>query len=161
MLTIVFIILAIIIVRTMMPKGFSPFKPAKQKHYTIPVSRIGKVFDQIKEQVYEGSSAVFIFNTWERPSRNDAVNLQFSVVNSRTGFDWILLTRRNIEDHKRFEQLAKSLGHTVVPQEKNGVYSLRVEDGDLPSLCLNVMQQFYGLNISNTVYLLAEGFRWR
>jgi hypothetical protein len=42
--------------------------------------------------------AALIFSTPDRPSDEDALNLQVSFENGKAGFDWVLLAPRNIED---------------------------------------------------------------
>ncbi len=157
MLVIIFIILVIVIIKIVGVKKTS----ASGRDFRISVRQVPQVFEQLQEQNQNGSFAVFIFNPKGQPLPEDTVNLQFSIEDSQAGFDWVLLTQRNISDELRFRELAESAGHTVVPREGNGVHSLRVEGDDLPAFCLSLMQELYDLSTRDTIYLLVDGFDWR
>ncbi len=167
MLVIAFIVLVIVIVKTMNPKKTMWQKKTNRSSASEPecshvhISRVYSVFTQMEAQAQEGSFAVFVFSSSDRPAPNDAVNLQFSVENSHAGFDWLLRTPRNIEDRSRFVQLAESMNYTVDQRQNNGVQSLRVEGNNLPQLCVAIMQELYGLNLDDKVYLYTMGFDWQ
>jgi hypothetical protein len=106
--------------------------------------------------------AVFIFTRpGEYESDETAVNLQFSIENSRLGLDWVLLGPRNIKDQDTIAQFIRSRGHTVNEQEMNGVRYLRTTDGDVATLGVDIAQTVYGLRADSVVDLIAEGFEWK
>jgi hypothetical protein len=104
--------------------------------------------------------AALIFSTPDRPSDDDALNIQMSVQNGRLGFDWVLLGPRNIEDEQKFRTFARAHGFEPVSQSENGVSSLRVECPDVPKFTASVVTELYGRPQNEPVGLVYEGFDW-
>ncbi len=127
----------------------------------ITVDQIPRVFGQMAQSHANPTFAAFAFMTPDRPAVQDAINLQFSMEGGRPGFDWVLIAPRNIQDKDRFLAFAASAGYAASAKEMNGVKYLRVEDGDLPQLCMSVVTGMYGLKPSDQIDLIAEGFEWR
>jgi hypothetical protein len=103
---------------------------------------------------------VFIFSTPDRPSSDDAVNIQLSMEHGRAGFDWVLLAPRNIQDEARFVEFAKQRGFLPTRQEMNNVSYLRVEKGDIAELCADIIKDMYRMPATANIELITEGFEW-
>lgn len=103
---------------------------------------------------------MLIFDAPGSQEPEPAVNLRFSIEGGRAGLDWVLLAPQNLRDQDRFSHLAREHGHRVAVRETNEVSYLRVEDGDLAQLSLAVMQELYGLSLSDTAELLVGGLEW-
>ena len=104
--------------------------------------------------------AALIFNTPDRPSSDDAVNLNLSVENGRVGFDWVLLAPRNLEDQERFLAFARAHGVEPVASSLNGVSYLRVETRDLAKFVADIVTQMYQRPTSERLGIVYEGFDW-
>ena len=76
---------------------------------TIAVADVGEVFRQISAQGVETSFAVFAIPTGEE-DKDDALEIQFSVEDGKTGLDWILMSPANIEEKPKVIQYAASKG---------------------------------------------------
>jgi len=101
-----------------------------------------------------------MFSTVDRPSDDDAINIQLSMEGGHPGFDWVLLGRRNIEDKERFVTFAQTAGYKLKKREMRGVHYLRVEDGDLAKLCNLIITGMYKVPTQSTVDMIVEGFEW-
>ena len=127
---------------------------------TIKVCEIPAVFAALKGSTGEVAFAVFVFNSPDGSTNEDALNIQFSIEDGIVGFDWCLVTRPNIDDAGKFVAYSERRGYTVEEKEMNGVQYHRVETGDLASLCGGVATDMYGLSTMDRLTLIAEGFRF-
>jgi len=128
--------------------------------YYVGIDEIPRVLNKLIASTENPTFAVFMFTTSDRPSDNDALNIQFSMENGRPGFDWVLLAPRNVEDKERYLEFARAAGFSPKAMEGNGVKYLRVEGGDLAQLCVDVITRMYRLPPSKKVELIVEGFEW-
>jgi hypothetical protein len=104
--------------------------------------------------------AALIFGTPDRPSDEDALNVQVSVENGKAGFDWVLLAPRNIEDQEKFRTFARAHGVEPVAESQNGVSYLRVECPDIAKFAASVLTEMYHHPPNEPVGLVYEGFQW-
>jgi hypothetical protein len=104
--------------------------------------------------------ATLIFNTPDRPSEDDALNIQISLDNGKIGFDWVLLGQRNIEDREKFMTFARTQGVEPVARSMNGVSYLRVEGTDIAKFTANVVTGMYHRPSNDPLGLVYEGFAW-
>jgi hypothetical protein len=104
--------------------------------------------------------AALTFNTPDRPSDDDAVNLNLSIENGNVGFDWVLIARRNIEDKAKFQAFARSKGVEPVSRSMNGVSYLRVETGDVAKFSVSIVTAMYGQPSDEPLALVHQGFAW-
>ena len=104
--------------------------------------------------------AALMFVTPDRPSDDDALNIQMSVENGRLGFDWVLLAPSNIKDREKFLAFAHAEGVEPVVRSVNGVSYLRVENTDIPKFTSRVMSEMYNVPPNEPVGLVYEGFEW-
>ena len=128
-----------------------------EPHTTL--AGVSAVYRQLSLSETEPAFAVFLVQD-RRPNTIDGWNIQLSVEAGRIGFDWVLLAPPNIRDRKRFEQLAKDLGHTVRMVTANDVDYLRTEDGDLVELCSRVLSDLCRVGPDEEMPLIVEGFSW-
>jgi hypothetical protein len=85
-----------------------------------------------------------------------AVAIQYSVIDGRVGFDWVLLGSRNIADKAKVATFIKHRGHAIAECRMNRVSYLRVEDGDLAGLGQDIVTKFYGENDDLEIGLLMD-----
>jgi hypothetical protein len=104
--------------------------------------------------------AALMFGTPDRPSDEDALNIQISFENGKVGFDWVLLAPRNIEDQEKFRTFARAHGVEPVARSMNGVSYLRVESADVAKFTASVVTEMYHLPPNEPVGLVYEGFEW-
>ena len=124
---------------------------------TIAVAGIGEVFRQISVQGVETSFAVFAIRTGEE-DEDDAVEIQFSVEDGKTGLDWILMSPANIEEKPKVIQYAASKGVEWQEKEMNDWLYLRIEQGDVVGLCTSLIEDLYQVE---QVELKYGGFRYK
>jgi hypothetical protein len=101
-----------------------------------------------------------IFGTPDRPSDDDAVNLNLSVENGSVGFDWVLLGPRNIEDQEKFRAFARAHGSEPVSRTMNGVSYLRVERADVAKFTASIVTEMYQLPATEPLGFEHDGFEW-
>ena len=124
---------------------------------TIAVADVGEVFRQISAQGVETSFAVFAIPTGEE-DKDDAVEIQFSVEDGKTGLDWILMSPANIEEKPKVIQYAASKGVEWQEKEMNDWWYLRIEQGDVVGLCTSLIEDLYQVE---QVELKYGGFRYK
>jgi hypothetical protein len=129
---------------------------------SVSVSQIPSVFDQLKAAHKDASWAVFVFCPAGEPASDQTVvNLQYSVANGAIGLDWVLLSPRNIADKDKIAAFIKERHYTVSERELNGVRFLRVEDGGLVQLGMQIVGEFYHLQNDSQMEFNKDGFEWR
>ena len=124
---------------------------------TIAVADVGEVFRQISAQGVETSFAVFAIRTGE-DDEDDAVEIQFSVEDGKTGLDWILMSPANIVEKPKVIQYAASKGIEWQEKEMNDWLYLRIEQGDVVGLCTSLIKGLYQVE---QVELKYGGFRYK
>ena len=124
---------------------------------TIAVADVGEVFRQISAQGVETSFAVFAIQMGEE-DEDDAVEIQFSVEDGKTGLDWILMSPVNIEEKPKAIQYAASKGVEWQEKEMNDWLYLRIEQGDVVGFCMSLIEDLYRVE---QVELKYGGFRYK
>ena len=76
------------------------------------------------------------------------------------GLDWVLLVPRNKADKDKIVAFIKERHYTVLEREGNGVQYLRVEDGNLVQLGMQIVQEFYHLRSDSEMQMFTDGFEW-
>jgi hypothetical protein len=135
-------------------------RPAPKDADGIAIDRVPALVAKLSMSSATPAFAVLMFTTPDRPSESDAINIQFSMEHGRPGFDWVLLAPRNKEDKQRYLDFARRAGFSPKETDMNGVSYLRVEEGDLARLCVDVITRMYGLSATTRVDLLVAGFEW-
>lgn len=127
---------------------------------TVTGADIPHVLSSLREAASRPAFAVFLFHPPDRPQRRDPVSLQFSTEDGEVGFDWVLVGEPNIEDEDRFVDFARAIGYTPVARERSDVKYLRVSNGDLAELAVQVLTSMYEVPASEPLDLIVEGFAW-
>jgi hypothetical protein len=127
---------------------------------TIRMEQMRNVVNQLALKGREASWAMFMFYTGVLSSATDdqCINLQYSIENGQLGLDWILLGERNISDQELIRRFASRRGHTLIHRETNDVRYLRIENGDIHALGLEIAETYYGVPLDADIGLLLEGF---
>ena len=116
------------------------------------------------EAMSNGSAGVryagLTFNTADRPSAEDAVNLNLPIENGKVGFDWVLLAPRNLQDQGKFESFARTCGIELSTHSLNGVSYLRVECEDVAKFTASIVTEMYNCSPTEPLQLVHEGFDW-
>ena len=127
--------------------------------YQIRPSDISTVVDQLRAMGADRSYAVLMFKTpYALPDENPYINLQYSIIDSVLGLDFVLLGERNIDDAMGVYDFMQHVGHVVTYQELNGVRFLRTDDGDLVKLGGRLIKEYYLVDGNPEIELLVEGF---
>jgi uncharacterized protein (DUF1810 family) len=153
-LIVLVVVVVLVLIFTLAKKRFVATE-AKVKMADIPA-----IFEKLRAVGKNGSFAVFIFMPPGKASPDEAINVQFSMERGQIGFDWVLLGPANIRDKEKFVQLAGRLGYKVVDREMNNVKYLRVDEGDLPSLCEASIRDLYSIPSDAEMGMIPEGFKW-
>jgi hypothetical protein len=124
---------------------------------SVSVSQLPTVFDQLKANHKDASWAAFAFCPPGEPdSEQTAVNLQYSVENGKIGLDWILLMPRNKADKDKIVAFIQDRHHMLLEREGNGVRYLRVEDGDLVQLGMQILEEFYHIPSDGEINMITD-----
>jgi hypothetical protein len=128
--------------------------------FSIRPSQIPVVLEQLRHKGGETSWVVFMFYTSKLSieTEDDCPNLQFSIQKGKVGLDWVLLGPRNIADKAQITEFIASKGHKIKEKKINKVSFLRVENGDLDALGLNIVEDFYKMPIDADIGILVSGF---
>lgn len=128
--------------------------------YVMRPNRLPAVVKQLRHSGKEGAWAVFMFRTTRLSDEtsDNVLNLQYSVEKGIIGFDWVLIGPRNCADIGALTDFIHLRDHKVETRNMNGVTYLRVEDGDIIKLGLDIISGFYCVASDYAMGLLAEGF---
>lgn len=102
--------------------------------------------------------AALTFTTPDRPTDEDAVNLNMSFEDGTVGFDWVLLAPRNIEDEDRFQAFARRSGVEPIRKSMNDVSYLRVEGVNIADFTARIVTDMYERPSTESLRLFYEGF---
>jgi len=126
----------------------------------VHTSDMPAIADALFRSSAEPRYAAFTFGTADRPSDEDAINLQISVERDKLGVDWVLLAPRNIQDQAKFATFVRGQGFEPVTRTMNGVSYLRVDTADAALLATRVVHELYQLPPNASLGLFHEGFDW-
>ena len=124
------------------------------------LSQLPAIVNALSNGKAEPRWAALMFTTPDRPSSDDAVNLNLSVEDGKVGFDWVLLATPSIEDEEKFRAFARSRGVEPSPRKMNGVSYLRVEAIDVAQFTADVVTEMYQRPSDEVLDLVYEGFEW-
>lgn len=127
----------------------------------VTLADIAEVFEALTAEPQDGKFAVIVFGAnGAAPQVMDPYNIQFSIEDGRVGLDWILLAPLNVAAREQVATWLQRRGWDPQALEMNDVEYLRVEGGDLASLCRALLSELFGVRPTQTMYLIPEGFRW-
>ena len=109
----------------------------------------------LKEVADSGKQGVFA--TFAIEHNNDFINIQFSYEDGRVGLDWVLLGDANIQDRDKFEEYLNSHGIKFKSKTLNNVSYLRVTQGDLAQICIDVLVNLYGIKKEDLFDVYYQG----
>lgn len=127
----------------------------------VRVDQMPRLLEQMVENGVHATFAALMFKSPNAPAGEDpVVNLQYSIEHGIPGFDWVLLSVRNIADQVRVRVFLEGAGYTVMDRTMNGVRFLRVVAGDLAGLGMRLCTEVYGLALDADLSLVAAGFEY-
>jgi hypothetical protein len=106
----------------------------------------------------DDSFAVFCVPDHDRA--RDGRNVQFSIEKGVVGLDWVLISPGNVRTRRAFSKLAVARNFDVHEVERNGVAYLRVESGDIVSLCANIISEIFAVDEEEPLQLIVSDFQW-
>jgi hypothetical protein len=128
--------------------------------YKVAANEIPSVVERL--QFGEGNPRFAVFMFTPADSKDGVpVNLQFSFENGVVGLDWVLLSPRNVADQNGIIEFAKGLSHSVTEHNMNNVRYLRVEGSGVSELGTKIIRDFYKIDPSAKLEMIAEGFKWQ
>jgi hypothetical protein len=128
----------------------------------IAVNQIPAVVEQLKANGTEGSWAAFAFSPPGEPTNDQTgLNLQYSVDRGVVGLDWVLLGPRNKADKEKVIGFIKQRKHSVQEKDMNGVQYLRIEDGDISELGVQIAAELYRLGQDGHMGMFTDKFTWQ
>lgn len=129
---------------------------------SITVDQIPIVVAQLRNNGAERAFAAFAFSSKSEPATDDTVvNLQYSVEAGSIGLDWVLIAPRNKKDKDKVAAFITGQKHRLLEKEGNGVHYLRVEDGDIALLGVQIAEELYHLQNSDEVALFVDKFEFQ
>jgi hypothetical protein len=128
--------------------------------YPVTTSDIPEVISQLERSGKDGHFAVLMFVP---PGSTDgvAVNLQYSIDGGVVGFDWVLISPRNIADQAKVSEFASKLGYRLDEREINNVRYLRVTGSGISELGARIIQDLYQIRPDTKLGMITEGFKWQ
>jgi hypothetical protein len=127
------------------------------KFYSAQISDTADVFEMLEKTGADESYVILAFNSVEC-FPDSHIELQFSIESGEIGFDWVLLGEEKIRDEEKFRKIASSRGYKIEEHVENGVEYLRVTEGDLVSLCRQIMKDVYKVADDQPVEVIAKNF---
>jgi hypothetical protein len=130
--------------------------------YVVQLEQIPVVLECLRRSGQDESWVVFMFYTpiISEQTSDNALNLQYSVLNGELGLDWVLLGDRNCCDEDKLTAFIERQGYKVQQCEMNGVPFLRVSgnQAQLARLGRSIIDDFYRKSSDEVIGLLFDGF---
>jgi len=137
-----------------------PDVTTSQCEHVIRTDDLPAVVEALRRSGGDAAWAVFMFRTAiaSAETADDCLNLQYAIEGNVVGLEWVLLGPRNVADKAALTRFIRRRGHQVRTRDMNGVRYLRVENGDLCRLGLEIIHDFYGVDHDYPIGLLVQGF---
>ena len=136
------------------------FGGRQKRRQEASADEIPKVISQLQESAQDGHFVVFIFVPSDSKD-GEAVNLQYSIDSGVVGFDWVLISPRNIADKATVIELASRLGYRLEEREENGCRFLRMTGSGISELGARIIQDVYKIDRQTKLELMIQGFEWQ
>lgn len=133
-------------------------EPAAENEYPnlkdlkVNLDTIPTILKEVADSGKQGAFATFAIE-----HNDDSINIQFSYEDGRVGLDWVLLGEANIQDKNKFKEYLKSQHIKFKNKTLNNVSYLRVTEGDLAQICINVLVNLYGINKEDLFDVYYQG----
>lgn len=127
------------------------------KFYTIGLSEVPVVYEQLLSTGKDGSCAIFAFFP-QIVNKQEHVEIQYCIENSKIGFDWVFIGNPKYRDQEKIKSHMEELGYEYSLREMNGVEYLRVVNGDLIALVGSILKDIYGITEKHKMELVAGRF---
>jgi hypothetical protein len=128
--------------------------------YSVAASEIPEVISQLQRSAKDGHFAVLMFVP-PGSKNGQAINLQYSIEGGVVGFDWVLISPRNVADKARVIEIAAKLGRRLEEHEMNKVHYLRTTGSNISELGVRIIQDLYKIDPNTKLEMITEGFEWK
>lgn len=128
--------------------------------YYVAAREIPEIISQLQRSAKDGHFAVLIFVPPDSTD-GEAVNLQYSIEGGVVGFDWVLISPRNVADKAKVNEIASRLGYRLEEHDMNKVQYLRVTGGGISELGVRIIQDLYKIDPNTKLEIITEGFKWQ
>jgi hypothetical protein len=122
------------------------------KDLKVNLDTVPTILKEVADSGKQGTFATFAIE-----HNNDSINIQFSYEDGHVGLDWVLLGDANIQDKDKFEEHLKSQGIKFQSRILNNVSYLRVTQGDLAQICIDVLVKLYGIKKEDLFDVYYQG----
>jgi hypothetical protein len=127
---------------------------------TAQLADIPRLFEATAAGQKDGTFSGLLVTSVAPGADGNYANIQFSIDKGRIGLDWVLLAEINRKDQGRFEAIARSKGYVPELRQTNRVSYVRVEGGDLPAVCRDVLVELYGVSDASELGLILQNVKW-
>jgi hypothetical protein len=128
--------------------------------YSVTSRDIPAVISQLDHSSKNGHFVVLMFVPPDS-TNGESVNLQYSIDGGVIGFDWVLISPRNITDREMVSEFSSKLDYRLEEREMNGVRYLRVTGSGISELGAKIIQDFYHIHPEAKLRMITEGFKWQ
>jgi len=127
--------------------------------FLVRITDIKGGVKQMRKNGQDDTWMVFLAETlkFSNKTRDRSLALQYSVIKGKLGLDWVLLGERNSADAEEIVAYAQARGHRIDNLSVNNVNFLRVEDGDLAALGVDILSGCYGVSLEAELGLIING----
>ena len=122
------------------------------KDLKVNLDAVPTIFKNVADSRKQGAFATFAIE-----HNDDSINIQFSYEDGSVGLDWVLLGDANIQDKDKFEEYLKSQGIKIEKKMLNNVSYLRVTQGDLAQICIDVLVKLCGIKKEDLFDVYYQG----
>ena len=139
-------------------KLFGGGRPSRREE--AAANEIPKIISQLQQSANDGHFAVLMFVP-PGSADGESVNLQYSIEGGVVGFDWVLISPRNIADKAKIVELAAKLGHRLEEHEENNCRYLRMTGSGISEIGARVIQDVYKIDPNKKLEIMTQGFEWQ
>lgn len=136
------------------------FRGRPKKWQQASADEIPRIISQLQQSAQDGHFAILIFVPADSKD-GEAVNLQYSIDGGVVGFDWVLISPRNVADKMKIIEFASSLGYRLEEREMNGVRFLRMTGNGISELGAGIIHDVYKIDRSTQLEIITQGFEWQ
>jgi hypothetical protein len=136
------------------------FSGRVKKREEASADEIPRVISQLQQSAQDGHFVVFMFVPPDAKD-GEAVNLQYSMDGGVPGFDWVLISPRNVADQAKIIELASKLGYQLEEREMNRVRFLRMTGSGISEFGARVIQEVYKIDRNTKFEIMTQGFKWQ